>query len=283
MVRAFLGGYLWGRLTSDELGKLVKSVDIVGDIAIVKVPLELEGRKKVIAEGVMAVNRSVRTVLNQASPVSGDFRLRGLEWVAGEKKVETTHREFDCSFKVDLSEVYFSPRLSFERTRVAGLIREGEIVVNMFAGVGCFSIIIAKHSRAEKVYSVDINPKAIELMKENIVLNRLEGRVEAVIGDAKEVVEERFRGVSHRVLMPLPAKAYEYLDAACLALKPEGGVIHYYDFVHARKAEDAKGKAADRVRERLTSLGRDFEVVFSRVVRTVGPNWHQVVLDLDVH
>lgn len=282
MGKPFLGGYLEGKITKDEMEKLAKSVDIVGDVAIVKVPSELEARKQVIAEAVMAVNRSVRTVLNQASPVLGEYRVRSLEWLAGERKTETVYREHGCAFNVDLSEAYFSPRLSFERMRIARLVREGETVVNMFAGVGCFSIVIAKNSKARRVYSVDINPVAVNFMMKNIVLNKVNDRVEAVMGDAREIIEERFRGVSNRVLMPLPEKACEYLDAACLALKPEGGFIHYYDFVHAKNREDAVYRLVVKAGEKLSSLGRTFEVVSSRVVRTVGPNWNQVVLDLKV-
>lgn len=152
----------------------------------------------------------------------------------------------------------------------------------MFAGVGCFSIIIAKHSKAERIYSVDINPRAIELMKETLAMNKVGERVEAILGDAKEVVDGRFRGVANRVLMPLPEKAYEYLDVACRALKPEGGCIHYYDFVHSKKKEEAMDKTVEKVKVRLTQLQKSFDVTFARVVRTVGPNWSQVVLDINI-
>lgn len=282
MSRNIVRKHLLNRLTSEELAMLSGSFDIVSDIAIIKVPKSLEGREMLIAEAVMSANRCVKTVLKQVSPVSGELRTRRLEWVAGENKTEATYRESGCSFRVDLSEVYFSPRLSFERMRIARLVRGGEVVVNMFAGVGCFSIIAVRHGVASKVYSIDINPRAVELMRENIALNRVEGKVEAFLGDAREVVETAFRGVAHRVLMPLPEKACEYLDAACLALRPGGGFIHYYDFVHAKKKEDAIEKAADKVRERMNSLRRNFEVASSRVIRTVGPNWSQVVLDLYV-
>ena len=283
MIRDPLEGQLVAKLSPDEKKKLVKSYDIVGDIAILKVAPELEEKRRVIADAVMAVNRNVRTVLRQVGSVSGEFRLRKLEWVAGEKRTSTTYRESGCAFRVNLSEVYFSPRLSFERMRIGKLVKEGEVAVNMFAGVGCFSIIIAKHSKAGKVYSIDINPVAVKLMMENIVLNKVENRVEAISGDAEKVVKKKLIGVSNRVLMPLPAKAYEYLDSACLALEPGGGFIHYYNFVHAGRGEDPIRKVVEDVREKLILLQRDFEVSFSRVVRTVGPNWYQVVLDLKVH
>ena len=170
MKKSFLKRYLVDKLTPEELEKVSKSFDVVGDIAIIRVPPALESRKELIAEAVMAENKSVKTVLRQQSPVAGAFRLRSLEHVAGERKTETHHREYGCVFKVDLAEAYFSPRLSFERMRVGTLVGRGEIVVNMFAGVGCFSIIIAKHSPARRVYSIDLNPAAVQLMQENIAL-----------------------------------------------------------------------------------------------------------------
>jgi len=282
MVKDFLGGYFSGKLSTNEVSQLVKSFDIVGDIAIVKIPQELKKREKFIAKGIMTKNKNVRTVLKQVTPVSGDFRLRTLKWVAGEKKTETNYREYGCTFIVDLSEVYFSPRLSFERFRIANLVKENEIVLNMFSGVGCFSIIIAKHVKPCKVVSIDINSRAIELQQKNISLNHLKGIVETVIGDAEAIITKSFRDFCNRVLMPLPEKSYEYLDAACMALKSGTGFIHYYDFVYAKKEEDAIKKSIEKVGKKFQILRRDFEIVFSRVVRTVGPNWNQIVLDINL-
>lgn len=268
------------KIASEELSRLNNSFDIVGDIAIIKVPSSSKKVEPLIAEAVMSTNKNVRTVLKQSSPVFGELRTRELEWVAGEKKTETTYRESGCVFDVNLSKVYFSPRLSFERMRIAHQVKAGEVVVNMFAGVGCFSIIIAKHSEAKKVYSIDINADAVTQMMNNIVLNKVEGKVEAVLGDAKEAVEKKYRGVANRVLMPLPALACRYLDAACLALQPEGGFIHYYDFIYSKERMGALGKVVDIVKERLAYLGKVFEITSQRIVRTVGPHWYQVVLDL---
>jgi len=258
------------------------SFDLVGDIAIIKVPPALESRKALIAEAVMAENKSVKTVLHQIHPVTGEFRLRQLEHILGERKTETLYREYGCVFKVDLAKAYFSPRLSYERMRVGKLVGRGEVVVNMFAGVGCFSIVIAKHSPVRKVYSIDLNSDAIRLMRENISLNRVGLWVEAVEGDAKDVIEERFLNKVDRVLMPLPAKAYAYLDLAVKALKDERGYIHYYDFVHAGRGEKPMDELVEKVGEKMSGLGVEGAVVSSRVVRTVGPNWYQIVLDIDV-
>jgi len=280
MAKKLLEKLLEEDLGAEKARVVPKSFDIVGDIAVIKVPDEIEEYKRAIAEAVMRANKHVKTVLNQTSPVHGTLRLRGLEWIAGEKKTATIHREFGCVYKIDLAKAYFSPRLSYERNRIAVLVKPGEVVVNMFAGVGCYSVIIARKSEAEKIYSLDINSDAVGLMEENIKLNRVGYPVVPMRGDAREVIEENLRGVADRVLMPLPERAYDYIEAANVALKPEGGWIHYYDFTHAKKEEDPKEKTAKRVSKRLEVLGLKFELRFSRVVRDVGPNWYQIALDI---
>jgi len=273
--------HLAGKINDWELKALPSSYDIVGDIAIIRIPNELRHRIKEIAETIMQTNSHVKTVLNQISPVSGDFRLRRLEWIAGEKKTETIHKEHGCLFKVDLEKCYFSPRLSFERSRIVKQVKPSEIIVNMFAGVGCFSILIAKKSEARRVYSIDINPWAISYAEENIRLNGVRHIVKAILGDAKDVIREKLEGTADRVLMPLPEKAYEYIDFAVKALKPNGGIIHYYDFIHAKKNENPIQKVEEKISRKLFLI-RDFEVNSGRIVRTVGPRWFQIVLDIIV-
>lgn len=259
-----------------------ESYDIVGDIAIIRVSEQLELQNRKFAETIMETQKNIKSVWMQRSPVLGDFRLRSLVWVAGEKRTETIHREFGCVFKVDVANCYFSPRLSYERKRIAQLVQSGEIVVNMFAGVGCFSIIIAKHSQSDKIYSIDVNPTAIKYMQENIKLNKVEGKIFVTQGDAKEVIKEKLQEAADRVLMPLPQLAYDYLDYAILTLKSKGGWIHCYDFEHARKDENPEEKIKTKVAEKLHKLDIDFEILYSRVVRTTGPNWHQTVIDIMV-
>jgi tRNA (guanine37-N1)-methyltransferase len=273
---------LASKLEPKQLKRIYKSFDIVGDIAIVRVPDSQRHQSTIIAEAIMSVHREVRAVWRQSSSVSGDFRLRSLEFVLGEKRTETLYREQGCVYRTDLREAYFSPRLSYERMRIAGLIKKGEAVVNMFAGVGCYSIAIAKHSEPLKVYSVDINPSAFKYLLENIRLNRAETLVVPLQGDAKTVIETELQNVADRVLMPLPEKAYEYLDVALLALKPAGGWIHHYSFEHADKNEDPIKKAESKLSEKLSALCGEFRVEFGRIVRTIGPRWYQIVLDVHV-
>jgi tRNA (guanine37-N1)-methyltransferase len=256
------------------------SFDIIGDIAIIRSPATSPADPQAAAKAIMNVHRNVKTVLLQASPVAGALRLRRLTHVAGENKTCTVHRENGCLFTVDVAETYFSPRLSHERMRIAKLVASGETVVNMFAGVGCFSIVIAKHSGASKVFSIDLNPAAVQSMQENIRLNRVYDKVTPLLGDSKDAINRKLQRVADRVLMPLPEKALEYLPSAVSALKPSGGWIHLYIFEHADKTENPAEKAKLKVAEAFEALSVAFEVPFVRVVRSTGPNWYQLVADI---
>jgi len=202
---------LSGVLSSEDLDKVYNSFDVVGDIAIIRLPDASQSNAQTAAKAIMSRHRNVKTVLLQASPVSGDLRLRRLTHVAGENKTSTVHREFGCLFSVDVAKCYFSPRLSHERMCIARKVESEDTVVNMFAGVGCFSITIAKHANPEKVFSIDVNPAAIQFMQDNIRLNRVYGKVIPLLGDSKELINNRLQQVADRVLMPLPEKAREYL------------------------------------------------------------------------
>ena len=265
-----------------EAGKIYNSYDVVGDIAIIKVPNgNIENAAKA-AQAIMTLYRSVKSVFVQASRIQGDFRVRQLKLLAGENKTTTIHRESGCCFKVDVEKCYFSPRLSYEHRRIAGLVLSGEVVVNMFAGIGCFSILIAKKVNDAKVYSIDVNPTAYDYMQENIRVNRVYNKVFPLLGDSKEIINAQLQGVADRVLMPLPEKALEYLPYALLALKPSGGWLHYYDFQHAAKDENPLEKTNQKVTQRLDGLDVNYDVALSRIIRNTGPNWYQTVLDIHV-
>ena len=269
-------------LSPEDINKVYNSFDVVGDIAIIRLPSTSQVNAQTAANVIMNRHRNVKTVLLQASPVAGELRLRRLTYVAGANKTSTVHREFGCFFAVDLEKCYFSPRLSHERMRIAKLVETKETVVNMFAGVGCFSVIIAKHANPEKVFSIDVNPAAVQFMHENIRLNRVYDKITPLLGDSKEIINNRLQRVANRVLMPLPEKALEYLSCALSALKTSGGWIHYYGLEHAKKTESPTEKIKLKVEAALGALGVDFEVPFVRVVRSTGPNWYQLVADLHI-
>ncbi|MEM2281292.1 MAG: class I SAM-dependent methyltransferase family protein, partial [Candidatus Bathyarchaeia archaeon] len=262
------------------LACLPRAIDFVGDIAIIEIPPELEAYKMEIGNAILQVHKNVKTVLAKAGAVKGEYRLREFNVIAGQPKTETIHREHGCQFHVDLAKAYFSPRLSHEHMRVASAVKEGETVIDMFTGVGPFAILIAKTHSNVKVYAIDINPHAVELLKKNVRLNRVNGKVHPILGDARQIVKQQLRGTADRVIMNLPEKAMEFVEAACEALKPEGGVIHFYSFVKGSEGLEAL-KA--RFTAEVEKHGRIVKnTPFSRFGRETAPYEWQAVLDAEV-
>ena len=262
------------------LASLPKALDMVGDIAIVEILPELKPHEKLLGNAILETHRNVRTVLAKAGAVIGTYRLRNFTVIAGEPKTRTLHKEFGCSYQVDVAKAYFSPRLSHEHERVAQLVQRGETVVDMFAGVGPFAVLIAKTQPAVRVYAVDINPEAIELLQTNIRLNRVENRVFPILGDARKIVEEKLVGVADRVIMNLPENAIGFVDAACKATKQAGGIIHFYAFVrHPDTMENLRTRFVDTVEK----AGKHVDTfLLAKTVRETAPYEWQIVLDAKI-
>jgi len=228
-----------GKLDDGDLSLLSSSYNIVGDIAVLELDDRLMGRRMLIGEALLRAFPSIRVAAVKTAMVSGEYRVPGVEVVAGEERTETLHREHGCLYKLDVAKAYFSPRLGHERMRVARQVRDGERVLVMFAGVGPYPILIAKRAKAE-VVAVELNPEAVAYMRWNVSRNR--AGVEVVEGDAARVVHNL--GVFDRIVMPLPKQADTFLEAAMPALK-EGGVIHYYTF--AKNSLEATGHLSETV------------------------------------
>jgi tRNA (guanine37-N1)-methyltransferase len=271
---------LENQLPPHLLAILPRALDVIGDIAIIEVPPELKAYEEQIGEAILKRHRNVLTVLAKAGAVSGTYRLREFTLIAGEQKTSTVHKEFGCTFHVDVAQAYFSPRLSHEHKRVASLVQQNETVVDLFAGVGPFSVLIAKHNKSVKIYAVDINPEAINLLKRNIRVNRVENRVFPILGDARQIVEKKLVGVADRVIMNLPENATEFVEAACEATKQAGGIIHFYGFVHLPDTlETMKLRFSEAVYKAERKVER---FLFAKTIRETAPYQLQFVLDAKI-
>ncbi|WP_440059277.1 class I SAM-dependent methyltransferase [Thermogladius sp. 4427co] len=282
-------GKILRKLASEVLGEEVAKrlwgrIEFIGDIALIRIPPGVEYTELIpLAERILREFKYVKSVWGGYPGVRGEYRLREYVHLAGEKRSETLYKEHGCLFKIDITKVYVSPVLGFEHRRIAELVRPGETVINMYAGAGFFSIIIAKLAKPARVYSIDINPDAYRYMVENIRLNKVGHIVEPILGDAAKVVEERLYNIADRVLMPYPDIALQHLPYAVKALKDGRGVIHIYLHVKALKGEDYFAKAVRMVEERFKEIGiGKIKVLNKRVVRMVAPRVYQIVLDTEI-
>jgi len=267
-------------LPRDLVDSFPRSMDFVGDIAIVEIPSQLENYRRTLGEIILRSHKNVRTVLAKAGAIGGVRRLRRFELLAGQDRTETVHREHGCIYYLDVAKVYFSPRLSYEHNRVASQVVQGETVVDMFAGIGPFSILIAKKHLGVRVYAIDLNPEAVKYLQRNIIANHVQGRVVPIIGDAKEVVSSKLANSADRVVMNLPERAIEFLSPACKALKPGGGIIHFY---HFESGPNPIETAMKKLAETVERIGYKIEnVLLARIVREVSPYRYQIVLDVGI-
>jgi tRNA (guanine37-N1)-methyltransferase len=258
-------------LPDDLMELLPSSFDVIGYIAIIKFPDELQEHKKAIGEALLSANKTLKTVATDLG-VEGEERIRNLRIIAGEENTETIHREHGTELITDPSKVYFSPRLATERYRISQMVGEGEIVLDMFCGVGPFSIIIAKSKDVEKVYAIDINEKAIEYLKKNIERNKAENVV-PMQGDSKDIVPTL--GMVDRIIMNLPHSAFEFLSIAFSRIK-SGGTIHYYEVLE----NDDKKKRF----EEILGIVKDIriELVNLQEVHTYSPSSSLYCFDMKV-
>ncbi|HIP91187.1 MAG TPA: class I SAM-dependent methyltransferase family protein [Methanothermococcus okinawensis] len=239
----------------------------VGDIVLVKRDLSQEEIEYI-------VNKTRCKTIVKYRGIVGDRRKPEVEVIYG-SETETIHREYNCLFKLDVRKVMWSMGNIEERKRMAHISSPGEVVVDMFAGIGYFSIPMAKYSRPRRIYGVEINPEAYNYLEENIRLNKLENVV-PILGDNRELDLEN---IAHRVVMGYVLKTRFFLDKAFQLLKEEGGVIHYHDTL-PEKAFYSEGvynimKTAKDHNYKLTSYG------IRRIKKYAPGVWH-VVIDAKV-
>ena len=265
-------------LTENESQQLISAFDQIGSIIIVRIPDSLISKKKIIGETLLEQVKTTKSVFFQSSPVEGDFRTRNLEILAGDDKTETEYKESGCRFIVDVEKTFFSPRLSTERERISNLVNDNETIVNMFGGIGMFSILSAK-KKSCTVYNIDINPDASKLCEENTRLNKLKGNVISLNGDASDIIKKELQNSANRVLMLLPERSDEFLDSAISSLKTNG-IIHYYSHIHADKKQDAAKLSEVHF---LKTNATHSKILNSKIVRPIGPRFYQTVVDAAIH
>ena len=204
-------------LPKDLKKYLPTSYDIIGNIILVKINEEIKSYKKEIGKALLEKNKNVKTICS-IQPVKGELRTRNLEIIAGEKNTITQHNEFGLKIEVDVKKTYFSPRLANERKYISSLVQKDEIVVDMFAGVAPFSIMIAKYSNPKIIYALDKNKYAIEYAKKNIKINNVLDKVEVIQTDSKNI--EKILGKkgvrADRIIMNLPFFSSEFLTYSFL-------------------------------------------------------------------
>ena len=264
-------------LTEEELESVVTSYDLIGDIAIIEIPEELEEKEKQIGDAILETNKRLKTVAKKLGKVKSEYRVRPIKVIAGENRTETIYTEHGCRMKLDAAKVYFSVRLSTERKRIAELVKPGENILALFAGVGPFPLVISKKQPKTNIIAIELNPDGVKYMKENIKLNKA-NNITPIEGDARKIVLEKYRNFADRILMPLPWSADKFLDAAIAAAK-NNCIIHIYNFAPIENPYD---EIERKIYNEAKKAGVKVEIVNKKIVRPYAPKIIQVVVDFKV-
>ena len=257
-----------------------RSFSVLGDVAIVNFPFETKKKeKKEFAKKLLKEHNNLKTVVEKSQKFSGRLRKQTTKHLAGERNKEVLYKENGCEFRFNIDETYFSPRLSNERKEVSELISSGEEVFVMCAGVAPFSIVIAKNTRAKIVYSNELNRKANEYAKENIVRNKVEEKVVLVPGDIKKVAPKLMKeGKKFDVIiMARPQLEDTFLKEAFMLSKP-GTKIYYYDFC---KVED-KDLVVEKVRAKAEKIGKKINILNVKDAGEIAPYKVRLRVDFEI-
>ncbi|MBI5397832.1 class I SAM-dependent methyltransferase family protein [Candidatus Woesearchaeota archaeon] len=227
------------QLSSQELMRLRRAYDVVGSIAILEVPPELEQKAHLLASSILESHKNIKTVLCKAGAHAGEFRTQPMKFLAGVDTRETMHVESGTRIKLNVEKVYYSVRLGTERLRIAQEVKPGESVLVMFSGCGPYPLVLAKKSKAVRIVGIEMNPLAHKYGLENVKINKVKN-VKLLQGNVRKVVHE-LQEKFDRIVMPLPKSAGDFLDSALLVAN-KGAVIHLYDFLKEGEFEEAHRK-----------------------------------------
>jgi len=267
----------------------VNSYDLLGNVAIVRFPLDFKKiEKKRFAENLLKKQKVIKTVLEKKGKIKGRLRKISTNYIAGEKTKEVLYKENNCLFRFHIDKTYFSPRLSNERREIANKIRKGDKVLVMFAGVAPLSIVIAKNSKAEKIISNEVNREANKYAELNIELNKVKNKVELFPGDIKKVAEKICKGgvnirgtlVPHGfdvIAMPRPQLKDTFLEQA-FKLSKEGTRIFYYDFCPVQEKE----KIVEKIKLEAKKFKKKIQILQIKNAGEIAPYKIRVRVDFEV-
>ncbi len=264
---------LKNKLPKTALAALPHSYFIVGDILTLKLNEKLHKHKTKIGSAILKIAPSARSVA-LIGEIKGKKREPSIEIIAGSKKTETIHKEHGCSFALDVKKIMWSKGNKGEKLRLLNLATPREVIVDMFSGIGYFSIPLAKHKKAE-VHAIDINPNALKFLKKNIFLNGIADRVKIYKGDSKEIVS-KLNITPDRILMGY-FPAYDFFESA-MNISKKGTIIHFHD----KATENDVPEHLEKLKAIAAKNNKFLDVLDIQQVKSYAPHvWHYVY-DLEV-
>ncbi len=265
---------LKGKIPENLLEKLPRTCRITGKVAIIKLSRELKPWKNEIGNAIMEI-LPVKTVC-VLKGIEGIERKPIVEVIAG-NGTETLHKEHGCIYKIDVSKFMFSHGNKAEKLRIISMVRNGEIIADMFAGIGYFTIPLAKLTKAKKIYAAEINPDAVKYLLENVKLNKIEKKVEIFEGDCREmckILAEKNIKVD-RISMGYLFETEKFLSHALLISK-KGTYIHF----HFLSKEEEVKNMVNKIKQIASNCNAAISIKLVKKVKSYAPRIYHMVADI---
>ena len=260
-------------LSQEELNKLPHKWEKVGEVLILDLNEDLFENEEQIGEAYADV-LSCKSVLKNEGKILGQLRKPVVTRIYGDENTVTTHKENGVIYKIDPAKVMFSSGNMDERIRMGNIVEPGEIVVDLFAGIGYFSIPMAVHGKAKKIFSCELNPIAYSFLKENIVLNKVSDIITPLVGDNRNVAP---KNVADRVLMGYFGNTHTFLPLAFQCLYFKNGIIHFHDKYSDENVPDLP---MSYIEKQARSFHREVDLLQIKKVKSVAPGISHYVLDV---
>lgn len=272
---------LKSELSEEELSLLPRGFQTLGKVVILKLNPKLLEKKEIIGKTCLEMFPKIKSIYINKGKIVGPYREpEKIEFIAGEDNPIVEHKEHDVIYRFNMTKIMFSKGNLNERKYLASIVQSGEIVVDMFAGIGYFSLPIAKHCSVKKIYSIELNPESYKFFVENIKINHLEDKIVPINGDCKvEVIKLSESGIkANRVIMGVFPAPIEYVSKALTLVNNNGTVFHYEGVAEKNKYIDLFEEFNEIVQRESYSC----KLKSHRFVKSYGPNLYHIVLDIFV-
>ncbi len=272
---------LKSELSEEELSLLPRGFQTLGKVVILKLNPNLLEKKEIIGKACLEMFPKIKSIYINKGRIVGTYREpEKIEFIAGEDNPIVEHKEHDVTYRFNITKIMFSKGNINERKFLTTIIQSGEIVVDMFAGIGYFSLPIAKHCSVRKIYSIELNPESYKFFIENIKINHLDDKIVPINGDCKvEVIKLSKSGIrAHRVIMGVFPAPKEYITEALTLVNDNGTVFHYEGVTE----KDKYIVLFEEFNEIAQKESYKCELKSHRFVKSYGPNLYHVVLDIIV-
>ena len=262
-------------IPSELISKIPDKWEKVGEVGIIKLHPELKKYVEKIGKKYAEILQC-KTILNDIGGITGTYREPVTEIIYGSNDTETIHKENGVHYKLDPQKIMFSSGNMDERIRMATISNGKETVVDLFAGIGYFTLPMAVYSKPKKIFACELNPISYDYLCQNIALNNVTSMVEPLKGDNRKVVP---KNIANRVLLGYLGDTYKFLPAAFDCLKNHTGIIHYHD-----KFPDAiiPNKSLQIVQEIAEKYKREIELIGYKDVKSYAPGISHFVFDIKI-